>query len=122
MLGDPCGHRNAVFFDAVQCGLDGYGSAFFAGVCLRRCRREPLLWRFSVITSKLDMYYISISLSKCYLYNHHSGTNAIFRRAALDSIGGIRYGTLTEDAFTGRMLNEQGWDSAYFRKDWEGHA
>jgi len=65
VLGDPCGHRNAVFFDAVQCGLDGYGSAFFAG------------------------------------------TNAIFRRAALDSIGGIRYGTLTEDAFTGRCLNQK---------------
>lgn len=78
VLGDPCGHRNAVFFDAVQCGLDGYGSAFFAG------------------------------------------TNAIFRRAALDSIGGIRYGTLTEDAFTGRCLNKKGWDSGYFRKDWEG--
>mmetsp|Transcript_3694 Transcript_3694/g.7715 ORF Transcript_3694/g.7715 Transcript_3694/m.7715 type:complete len:575 (-) Transcript_3694:241-1965(-) len=78
VLGDPCGHRNAVFFDAVQCGLDGYGSAFFAG------------------------------------------TNAIFRRAALDSIGGIRYGTLTEDAFTGRCLNQKGWDSGYFRKDWEG--
>lgn len=78
VLGDPCGHRNAVFFDAVQCGLDGYGSAFFAG------------------------------------------TNAIFRRAALDSIGGIKYGTLTEDAFTGMNLNAMGWDSGYFRKDWEG--
>lgn len=78
VLGDPCGHRNAVFFDAVQCGLDGYGAALFAG------------------------------------------TNAIFRRDALDSIGGIKYGTLTEDAFTGRCLNQKGWDSAYFRKDWEG--
>uniref|UniRef100_A0A7S2RUS2 Glycosyltransferase 2-like domain-containing protein n=1 Tax=Rhizochromulina marina TaxID=1034831 RepID=A0A7S2RUS2_9STRA len=80
VLGDPCGHRNAVFFDAVQCGLDGYGSALFAG------------------------------------------TNAIFRRAAFDSIGGIKYGTLTEDSFTGFTLNQAGWDSAYFRKDWEGSA
>jgi cellulose synthase (UDP-forming) len=78
VMGDPCGHKNTIFFDAVQCGRDGFDSAAFAG------------------------------------------TNAVFRRQAFDSIGGIQYGTQTEDAFTGNVLHTAGWDSVYFRKDFEG--
>lgn len=80
VMGDPCGHKNTIFFDAVQCGRDGFESAAFAG------------------------------------------TNAVFRRQAFDSIGGIQYGTQTEDAFTGNVLHTSGWDSVYFRKDFEGEA
>ncbi|TMW66986.1 hypothetical protein Poli38472_012102 [Pythium oligandrum] len=80
IMGDPCGHKNTIFFDAVQCGRDGFESAAFAG------------------------------------------TNAVFRRQAFDSIGGIQYGTQTEDAFTGNILHTSGWDSVYFRKDFEGEA
>ncbi|KAG9413050.1 hypothetical protein AC1031_016067 [Aphanomyces cochlioides] len=79
-MGDPCGHKNTIFFDAVQCGRDGFDSAAFAG------------------------------------------TNAVFRRQAFDSIGGIQYGTQTEDAYTGNILHQAGWDSVYFRKDFEGEA
>lgn len=49
-----------------------------------------------------------------------AGTNAIFRRQALDSVCGIQYGSLTEDAFTGKMMVERGWKGFYFRKDFEG--
>ena len=77
-LGDPCGHRNATFFDAAQTGMDGYEMASFAG------------------------------------------TNAIFRRQALDSVCGIQYGSLTEDAYTGKRMVENGWKGLYFRKDLEG--
>jgi len=77
-MGDPCGHKNTIFFDAVQCGRDGFDSAAFAG------------------------------------------TNAVFRRQAFDHIGGIQYGTQTEDAYTGNVLHTSGWDSIYFRKDFEG--
>lgn len=80
IMGDPCGHKNTIFFDAVQCGRDGFDSAAFAG------------------------------------------TNAVFRRQAFDSIGGIQYGTQTEDAYTGNVLHTSGWDSVYFRKDFEGDA
>nr|AFB20351.1 cellulose synthase 3 [Bremia lactucae] len=80
IMGDPCGHKNTIFFDAVQCGRDGFDSAAFAG------------------------------------------TNAVFRRQAFDSIGGICYGTQTEDAYTGNVLHTSGWDSVYFRKDFEGDA
>ncbi|RLN47215.1 hypothetical protein BBJ29_004685 [Phytophthora kernoviae] len=78
IMGDPCGHKNTIFFDAVQCGRDGFDSAAFAG------------------------------------------TNAVFRRQAFDSVGGIQYGTQTEDAYTGNVLHTSGWDSVYFRKDFEG--
>lgn len=49
-----------------------------------------------------------------------AGTNAIFRREALDSVGGIQYGSLTEDAYTGKMMIDKGWKGYYFRKDLEG--
>ncbi|KDO28352.1 hypothetical protein SPRG_06591 [Saprolegnia parasitica CBS 223.65] len=77
-IGDPLGHRNATFYDAIQTGQDGYECASFAG------------------------------------------TNAIFRREALDSIGGIQYGSLTEDCYTGQQLCAMGWKALYFRKDFEG--
>ncbi|CAK4644829.1 hypothetical protein AeMF1_001012 [Aphanomyces euteiches] len=77
-IGDPLGHRNATFYDAIQTGQDGYDCASFAG------------------------------------------TNAIFRREALDSIGGIQYGSLTEDCYTGQQLCAMGWKALYFRKDFEG--
>ncbi|RHY57953.1 hypothetical protein DYB34_000226 [Aphanomyces astaci] len=49
-----------------------------------------------------------------------AGTNAIFRRSALDSVCGIAYGSLTEDAFTGKLMIDKGWKGLYFRKDFEG--
>ena len=51
-----------------------------------------------------------------------AGTNAVFRRLAFDSISGIQYGTQTDDAFTGNVVHTSGWDSVYFRKDFEDDA
>lgn len=79
-IGDPLGHRNATFYDAIQTGQDGYDCASFAG------------------------------------------TNAMFRREALDSIAGIQYGSLTEDCYTGQQLCGMGWKALYFRKDFEGET
>lgn len=73
-LKDPCGHRNSLYYDAVQCGMDGYGS--------------PTLL----------------------------STNALIRRSALDSVGGMQYGSFTEGQLTGLRMHNKGWDSAYFRK------
>lgn len=42
-----------------------------------------------------------------------SGTCAILRRSALDSIGGFAGETVTEDAHTMLKLHRQGWESAY---------
>jgi cellulose synthase (UDP-forming) len=47
-------------------------------------------------------------------------TNVVFRRAALDTVGGFSYGTATEHALTGDTLHSTGWESVYIRKDIAG--
>ena len=42
-----------------------------------------------------------------------SGTNAIFRAGALFAIGGLPYGSQTEDALCGNFLHKNGYTSAY---------
>ena len=51
-----------------------------------------------------------------------AGSNAVLCCRAFDSIGGIQYGAQTEDAFTGNVLHISGWDSVFFRTDFEGDA
>ncbi len=41
------------------------------------------------------------------------GTNMVVRRAAIDSVGGFREDSITEDAATSLDLHEQGWTSRY---------
>jgi cellulose synthase (UDP-forming) len=44
------------------------------------------------------------------------GTNVVFRRAALDAVGGFPEGTLTEDFELSVRLHEGGWRTAYVPK------
>lgn len=44
------------------------------------------------------------------------GTNVIFRRAAIDEIGGIYTDSKSEDVWTSLMLHERGWKSIYIPK------
>ncbi|QIK69207.1 glycosyltransferase [Erysipelothrix sp. HDW6C] len=44
------------------------------------------------------------------------GSNALFRRSALDSIGGFASGVITEDMATGLLLQNKGWKSAFVNK------
>lgn len=44
------------------------------------------------------------------------GSNALFRRKALDSIGGFATGIITEDMATGLILQNNGWDTVYVNK------
>lgn len=46
----------------------------------------------------------------------HVGTNAVFRRKALDEIGGIPTGTITEDMATGMLLQAKGYLSIFVRE------
>ena len=41
------------------------------------------------------------------------GTNVIFRRAAIDDVGGIYTDSKSEDVWTSLMLHERGWKSIY---------
>lgn len=44
------------------------------------------------------------------------GTNVVFRRAALDDVGGFPLDSVTEDFELSIELHERGWDSAYVSK------
>jgi len=48
------------------------------------------------------------------------GTNCVWRREALDSVGGVQYGTVSEDYWTGYTAQAKGWNAAYMRKDRQG--
>ncbi len=41
------------------------------------------------------------------------GTNVVFRRAAIDSVGGIYSDSKSEDVWTSLMLHEKGWRTVY---------
>lgn len=45
----------------------------------------------------------------------HVGTNAVFRRSALDQIGGIPTGSITEDMATGMLLQNSGYKSIFVK-------
>jgi cellulose synthase (UDP-forming) len=44
------------------------------------------------------------------------GTNVIFRRAAIDDVGGIYTDSKSEDVWTSLMLHERGWKTIYIPK------
>ena len=46
-----------------------------------------------------------------------AGSGAIFRRAALASVGGFAVETITEDVHTGMRIHGKGWKSLYYNRD-----
>jgi cellulose synthase (UDP-forming) len=46
-----------------------------------------------------------------------AGSGAIFRRVALESVGGFAVETITEDVHTGMRLHGKGWKSLYYNRD-----
>jgi len=46
-----------------------------------------------------------------------AGSGAIFRRAALESVGGFAVETITEDVHTGMRLHGKKWKSLYYNRD-----
>lgn len=46
----------------------------------------------------------------------HVGTNAVFRREAIDAIGGIPTGTITEDMATGMLIQAKGYQSIFVKE------
>ncbi len=46
----------------------------------------------------------------------HVGTNAVFRRKAIDDIGGIPTGTITEDMATGMLIQAKGYKSVFVKE------
>jgi cellulose synthase (UDP-forming) len=46
-----------------------------------------------------------------------AGSGALFRRVALESVGGFAVETITEDVHTGMRIHGKGWESLYYNKD-----
>lgn len=46
----------------------------------------------------------------------HVGTNAVFRRKAIEDIGGIPTGTITEDMATGMLIQAKGYESRFVKE------
>ena len=53
------------------------------------------------------------------IYNSvmYIGSNAVFRRAALESIGGFSTGVITEDLATGMFIQAKGWKTRFVNKN-----
>ncbi len=80
-----------------------------------------------VCISLISIYistYIYLSIFQYYTNNHSSsykykyisistGTNAIFRLPPIHTVGGVPYGSLTEDAHTAIRLHKFGYKSMY---------
>ncbi|MEA4929726.1 MAG: glycosyltransferase [Candidatus Limiplasma sp.] len=69
------------------------------------------------IPNEQDFFMLDIQAARAN-YNAvlHVGTNAVFRRSALDAIGGIPTGTITEDMATGMLLQAKGYQSIFVRE------
>jgi cellulose synthase (UDP-forming) len=71
-----------------------------------------------VVSNEQDFFYHVIQSG-----NDHwgatffAGTGAIFRRAALKTVGGFATETITEDTHTGIRLHGRGWESVMYNKN-----
>jgi cellulose synthase (UDP-forming) len=69
------------------------------------------------IPNEQDFFMMDIQAGRAgYNAVLHVGTNAVFRRSALDEIGGIPTGTITEDMATGMLLQAKGYRSVFIRE------
>ncbi len=69
------------------------------------------------IPNEQDLFMMEIQEARA-KYNAllHVGTNAVFRRKALDDIGGIPVGTITEDMATGMLIQSKGYRSVFIKE------
>ncbi len=74
------------------------------------------LYMENFIPNEQDFFMRKIQAGKA-RYNAvmHVGTNAIFRRSALLEIGGVPYGSITEDMLTGMLLQNKGYKSVFIK-------
>lgn len=78
---------------------------------------DPFQYNLDVgeaIPNEQDFFMRTVQ-GKRSLYNAvlHVGTNALFRRQAIEAIGGIPIGSITEDMATGMLLQDSGYKSFF---------
>lgn len=71
-----------------------------------------------VVNNEQDLFFHVIEPGNDYWgAAFFAGSGAIFRRDALEGIGGFAVETITEDVHTGLRLHSKGWKSIYYDKD-----
>ena len=70
------------------------------------------------IANEQDMFYHIVQPGRD-VHNaaFYCGSGAVFRRAALDDVGGFAMTTITEDLHTTMLLHGRGWKSVYVNRD-----
>jgi cellulose synthase (UDP-forming) len=73
---------------------------------------------YDVIPNEQDFFMREV-LTRRALFNAvlNVGSNAVFRRSAIESIGGIPVGTITEDMATSMLLQAKGFKSAFVNEN-----
>ena len=70
------------------------------------------------IANEQDMFYHIVQPGRdADNASFYCGSGAVFRRAAIDEIGGYPMTTITEDLHTSMLLHSRGWQSVYVNKD-----
>jgi len=69
------------------------------------------------IPNEQDLFMLEIQAARA-RFNAvmHVGTNAVFRRKALEDIGGVPTGTITEDMATGMLLEAKGYKAVFINE------
>lgn len=71
-----------------------------------------------VVNNEQDLFFHVIQPGNDYWgAAFFAGSGAIFRRAALQSVGGFAVETITEDVHTGMRIHGKGWKSLYYNRD-----
>jgi len=70
------------------------------------------------VANEQDMFYHIVQPGRD-VHNaaFYCGSGAVFRRSAIDQIGGFPMTTVTEDLHTSMLLHSRGWQSVYVNKD-----
>jgi len=72
---------------------------------------------FKKIPNEQDFFMLEIQGGRDF-YNAvlHVGTNAVFRRKAIEDIGGVPTGTITEDMATGMLIQAKGYKTKFVKE------
>jgi cellulose synthase (UDP-forming) len=70
------------------------------------------------IANEQDMFFHIVQPGRdVYNSSFYCGSGAVFRRSALDEIGGLPMTTVTEDLHTSLLLHSRGWQTVYVNKN-----
>ena len=101
------------YFDDPRIGFVQTPQSFYntESMTFRSRRGKPAGWH------EQEMFYGGVQPAKNRTNSaFYTGTSAVLRRSAIDSIGGFALGSVTEDIHTSIRLHAKGWRSLYLPK------